>query len=55
MKVNDINKEWFDEQIVSESLDYDLCHDILQTLADAGKISDALSGCKKLLDSYVEL
>ena len=54
MKVNDIDEGWFDEQIISESLDYDLCHDILQTLADAGKMSDALSGCKKLLDSYVE-
>ena len=44
MDVAEINESWFDEQAQAESLDRDLCHTVLSTLADAGRVSDALKG-----------
>ena len=54
MDVAEINESWFDEQAQAESLDRDLCHTVLSTLADAGRVSDALKGGQQLLEHYTE-
>ena len=52
MDVAEINESWFDEQAQAESLDRDLCHTVLSTLADAGRVSDALRGAAIIRTFY---